>query len=74
MDALILFAGFVCLIYLITRKWFWMIVLALFAISLLFTPLGSIAALILFVAAGFIFLHLLFLAMMFLLSALFIFS
>ena len=74
MDALILFAGFVCLIYLITRKWFWMILLALFAISLLFTPLGSIAALVLLVVAGFIFLHLMFIAMMFILSTVFMFS
>ena len=74
MDVLIPFAGFILLLYLITRKWFWMIVLALFVISLLFTPLASIAAVALVVVAGFIVLHLLFIAMVFVLSTLFMFS
>ncbi|MEL0035976.1 MAG: hypothetical protein VW882_06195 [Gammaproteobacteria bacterium] len=74
MDVLIPFAGFILLLYLITRKWFWMTVLALFVMSLLFTPLASIAAVALVVVAGFIVLHLLFIAMVFVLSTLFMFS
>jgi len=74
MDTLILFSVFVLLIYLITRKWFWMTVLVLGAISLLFTPLASIIAVALLVATGFVILHLLFIALMFILSTLFIFS
>ncbi len=74
MDVLIPFAGFILLLYLITRKWFWMTVLALFFMSLLFTPLASIAAVALVVVAGFIVLHLLFIAMVFVLSTLFMFS
>lgn len=74
MDALILFSVFVLLIYLITRKWFWMTVLVLGAIALLFTPLASIMAIALMVVTGFVILHLLFIAMMFILSTLFIFS
>ena len=74
MDVLIPFAGFILLLYLITRKWFWITVLALFFMSLLFTPLASIAAVALVVVAGFIVLHLLFIAMVFVLSTLFMFS
>ena len=74
MDVLIPFAGFILLLYLITRKWFWVTVLALFFMSLLFTPLASIAAVALVVVAGFIVLHLLFIAMVFVLSTLFMFS
>ena len=74
MDTLILFSVFVLLIYLLTRKWFWMSVLVLGAFALLFTPLASIMVVALLVVTGFVVLHLLFIAMMFVLSTLFIFS
>ena len=74
MDALILFSGFVILIYLITRKWFWLTVIALCAIALLFTPLASVMAVVFLVVTGFIILHMLFIALMFVLSTLFMFS
>jgi hypothetical protein len=74
MDVLILLAWFVVLLYLITRKWFWMTILALGAIALLFTPLASVITVLLLVAAGFVFLHIVFLTLMFVLSTLFIFS
>ena len=74
MDLLILLAWGVLLLYLVTRKWFWMGLIVLCAIGLLFTPLASIVAVGVLVAAGFIILHLLFIAMMFVLSTLFLFS
>ena len=74
MDVLILFAWCVLLVYLITRKWFWMTVLALGAIALLFTPLASVITVIMLVAAGFVILHIFFIVMMFILSSLFLFS
>ena len=74
MEALTLIGLFVVLLYLITRKWFWMTLLVLCAIGLLFTPLASLVALGIMLAAGFIILHLVFIALMFVLSTLFIFS
>ena len=74
MDALILFAWFVLLIYLITRKWFWMTVIVLSAVALLFTPLASIVPIGILFAAGIVILHLVFIAMMFVLSSLFLLS
>ena len=74
MDALILFGSFILLLYLITRKWFWLGLLVLAAIGLLFTPLASVMAIVLLAVAGFVILHLLFIAMMFVLSTLFMFS
>lgn len=74
MDALVLFAGIVVLLYLITRKWFWMTLFVLAAIGLLFTPLASIITVILLVATAFVILHILFIALMFVLSTLFLFG
>ena len=74
MDTIILFASIVLLLYLLTRKWFWMTVIVLCAIGLLFTPLASVIAVLMLVAATAAILHLFFIALMFILSTIFMFS
>ena len=74
MDALVLLAGIIVLLYLITRKWFWMTLFVLCAIGLLFTPLASVITVILLAATAFVILHIVFIALMFILSTLFLFS